>query len=458
LKNLELSLLKLIIQNNDLSIPEKYFSSERIELYRILKKYYEKYSKFPNDESFVEFIKDDDIEDKIVESFIEIQLADDLDRELLIEKIHEQYLLRKFSSEIRDFEKRVNSGKAVTSSLEELVTNLLTVESNEKINKGYAYETVKERWKEYKQKEEETEKFPSYHIKCLDKNIMGRKKGTVVCYVASPGTGKTTICFNIAYNLARFEGDDIMFITGELPKKDIEIILDSRDTLIDSILIRTGGLSRKMKERYKEALKEQQKRKDKFYIVEAPEYFTTEHIITWLMQYQKTYGKFPDAIFIDYLWLMDTTKKYSNTPEKLGMIMYQLRHIIAKKFNICVHTSTQESRGGQLKKSEGKIRDMESIGESNKIAPHAHVIIFLDDFKNSKDLELKNKLRLSCVKNTLGPTFIEDIWYLKEYSYIGDDNFGLVTVPIKKDNPKKKEKKEEEEEISEEEDFKFEDI
>jgi hypothetical protein len=152
---------------------------------------------------------------------------------------------------------------------------------------------------------------------------------------------------------------------------------------------------------------------------------------------------------------METYRKYSGMPEKLGHLMKDLRHKIAKKYGICVITSTQESRGGQLLKKAKKERGVESIGESNKIAPHCHIIILLDNYVKKDDVELKNKLRMYCFKNTLGPEhWSEDVWFLKEFQYIGDSNFGLIKVQPKK----KKEEKEKVTDKEEDKDFAFENI
>jgi len=78
----------------------------------------------------------------------------------------------------------------------------------------------------------------------------------------------------------------------------------------------------------------------------------------------------------------------------------------------------------------------------------------LDDFTNTEDIELKNKLRLTCIKNTFGPKLREEIWYLKEYSYIGDSTLDLIKVP-KKEEKVKEDKKEK---TKKEENFEFEDI
>ena len=453
--NLELSLLKIVLRDEDVSYADYLFSDIRLELYTTLKQYYSKYDKLPNADTLKKYIEENDKSDDILACYISIDIAKDYDKEYLRDKLYEEYILRKLETENRKLTGAINGGSDIKESFNRYVNDLLIVDDGQEIERGYVWESAKDRWKEYKQKEDgEIEKHPSYHINCLDKNLIGCVPSTAICYVASPGVGKTTICLNVAYNVARFEGKDVMYISGELKKSQLEIILDARDSLVDSMLIRAGSLSNKLREKYLESLKNQWKRKDKFYIVEAPLDFTIANVISYIHQYKKEYGKVPELIVIDYLWLMGDEEGGKTLPEKLGNNSKGLRHKVAKRYGTCVHYSTQESRGGQLKKADGKKRSMESIGDSNKIAPHCHAIIMLDDFKSSDNLELRNKLRLSCVKNTLGPTFEEDLWYLREYSYIGDSNLGMIQIPHYTE--KKKEKKEKKKE--EENEFKFEDI
>lgn len=448
--NLELSLLKIVLSDEDVSFPEYLFSGERLKLYTLLKKYYHKYDKLPNKDTLKKYVKDEEDAEDIIACYISIDISKSYDKEYLREQLYNEYLLRKLEKENNKLTAKINSGADVKKVFDEYVNSLMIVDSGEIIERGFVWESSKDRWKDYQKREDgEIENYPSYNIKCLDTHLLGVIPATAICYVASPGVGKTTMCLNVGYNIARFEKKDVMYISGELKKSQLEIILDARDSFIDSMLIRAGSLAKSFKQKYLDSLKEQWRRKDNFYIIEAELEFTVSDIVNWVHQYKRDFGKYPDVVIVDYLWLMGDEDGAKQLNEKLGNIAKGLRHKIAKKYGICLHYSTQESRGGQLKKADGKKRSMESIGDSNKIAPHCHAIIMLDDFKSSDDIELKNKLRLSCVKNTLGSTFEEDIWYLREYSYIGDSNMGMIKVPHLE--PKKEKKKEDS-------NFKFEDI
>lgn len=457
---LQLSLLKKIILTNDISVDEELFTGVRKELYSILKKYYSEKGQFPTEETIQHYVKKNNLDKEISASYYEIELADDINKEYAIDELTDNLIFRKLK-EHEDSFLRESEKQGVRVAYPKFISNLLQVNGNKtNLQKGFVWETAKERWERYKTLEDgEKIKIPKFRIDCLDKNIiMAPGEPAVIVFIASPGVGKTTVCMNIGYNLARFENERVMFISGEMSKNELSVIFDARDSMIDSMLIRRGNLSDSLRDKYKETLKEQYRRKDKFYIIDTTETgssFTAEDIISWMNQYKLEFGEYPTKICADYLWLMETNRKYQGNAEKLGYCTLDLVQKIAKPFKIQVITSSQESRDGQKLKQQKKIRGLESIGESNKIGAHANVVIMLDQFRDSDDIELKNKIQMHCVKNRFGPLFTEKAWYLREYSYIGDSHMGLISVPDKKETEKPKKKKENKEEDS---DFKFEDL
>lgn len=444
---LQKTLIKYSLQNNDISYNSELLTGSRKDLYDLIKTYYLENGYFPNQETIGHIVKRNKLNPEISTTYQEIEFVDSVDKEYMLEKLYDDYLFRQVRKNEDIFLKQIQK-VGTKEAYQNFISNLLqTGISDNKVNRGFIWETVSDRWKKYKELESEElqKKKYKYRIKCLDTNLMGWQPASLTCYVASPGVGKTSLALNIGYNLARFEHQHVMFISGELLKSQIEMIFDARDSMIDSMLIKSGNLTDTLRKKYKETLRNQNQRKDNFYVIDTTDIgtsFTSEDIVSWINQYKFQYGIYPQTLIVDYLWLMDTHMKYQSNPEKLGHCAFELRHKIAKPYGIAVHTSTQESREGQLLKKKKKDRGMESIGESNKIAPHAHTIIMLDDFRNSDDLELRNKIELRCVKNTFGPLFTERIWYLREYSYMGDDSLGLVSLPAV--SKEKKEKKKEE--------------
>lgn len=428
--NYETYFLKLLLKDsNFLGVNENWFSGNRKKIYIIFKEYFDKYGEIPSDDTIQMIIEDKGYDDKVYTEYIELEgidLENDISREYILEKLEDEFYAKKLQSAVNVFNKRTDEKVSNKQAYVEVLENLIAYKNESRtIDKGYVYKTAKSRWDEFKRKEAEGGEFKlagkSFHIDCFDRNMGGRQDATLICAVGLPATGKTTLKLNVAYNLARYEGEDVLYISGELRKKDLEILVDARDAMIDSMLIRVGNLSEALRNRYGECLVNQTKRKDKLYIVEEEPDFTVHDVISHIYEYKKDFGRYPSTIMVDYLWIMKPITKSKDFAESLGNIAKELRHLVAKKFNVNVWTSTQESRSGALLKKQGKERGQESIGESHKIAPHCHTILMLDVNHNPADVELQNKIQISCVKNTLGKGYWkDDLIYLKEYSYMGD--------------------------------------
>lgn len=431
--NLELSLIKYIVVNSDLSIGESLLTGPRRKLYRILKEYYLEYNEFPN-ENTIKHKYPDEIE--LATTYVEAQISDTFNKDYLLEQLDGERITRRVQKGINLFNESEDKRAGLNKLLSEVMLDDI---EDERIIKGFVYENVKDRYKQFKEREENPNHLngKSFHIKCLNDKFQGKSGARFLCFVGLPGSGKTDIMVNLGYNLSRFEDEHVLYISGELKKDEIATRIDARDAMIDGMLIKAGTLSGDLKEKFKESLKDQKNRKDKFYIVEAQPDFTVEDVITWMLEYEKEFGCLPGTIIIDYLWLMETNKKYSGMAEKLGLIAKDLRHRLAKKFNVCVITATQESRGGALEKKKGKARGMEAVGESNKIAPHVHGMIMIDTF-NMDNPELMNIMRLTTVKNTFGPLGVDDVFYARNCSYVGDKMVptGMIIKSKKKEeNP-----------------------
>lgn len=429
----EQSLLKKVIVSEDFSFKEELFSGQCKLIYGVLKDYYQDYGKIPDDNTLEDVLSSYSNGDKLFAIYKECLYAEDLEIEYLVDKLEEEFYLKQAKEHVDKFNEDVEN-VGIKKAYSNLTDALLSAQNEElNIERGFVWESIKDRWNDFKDRAENPNKLSgtSFHIKCLDENLGGRNDNTLMMFVGLPGTGKTTIKLNLAYNLSRFENQDVMFISGELKKKEIEILVDARDSMIDGMLIRTGNLSQRFKEAYHQALLRQLKRKDNLYVVEMEPGFTVRDVNSEILRYRKEFGKLPQTLVVDYLWIMDAINKYGSFAERLGNCAFELRHLIAKKYGMCVISSTQESRTGAILKRQNKERDMESIGESHKIAPNCHTIIMLDVNNNSVELELFNKVRLSCVKNTLGKSsWREDLVYLREFSYVGDDTINLDNTEV----------------------------
>lgn len=429
----ELSLLKYVKDSQDLSgIDSEYLlTGDRKSAFDLLRKYHEKNGTIPTSETFKEYALLNNADVKVVEIFYECPLAVTYDKGFLIEALGDEYFERNLKFELTKY----NNDEAKSNKRERvlrLTNNLNSLRSDiTAVKQGFIWENAPTRWKKYKAQESFGRKLKGFpcHINCLDSGWSGVQGGKLYVFWALPKVGKTVILMNIGYNLSRFEGVDVLFISAEMADDEFEPMYDARDLLLNRTLLKNANLAPSRKEEYLKGLRHQYSRKDKFKVIYPEPDFTYQDILSYIHDYKKTHVIEKGlVVIVDYLWLMDTRERYENQAMKYGIITKELRHKVAKKENVALITATQESRTGALKKSKGERRSQESVALSSQMAPHVNSLIHMDIFRKDEDEEMINKLRLESDVNREGAPFEEDVIYLRDFAYIGDESIDIVNV------------------------------
>lgn len=427
--NYEMSLLKYIVNSKDSSIDKDLFTDDRWKFYSIIKDFNIEHNKFP----LIESIKEISLEiykKDISYIYFELDLYEDIDKEVLINKLKKQYKLRKLQNAINIFNRQSDNDN-IDNAYEQLISELITVQGDTQETTGsFLYETMPDRLDSYEELRISGKGMLGYktHLSFIDKHLSGAVGGKFHVFFSLPKVGKSNLLKEIAYNLAVYEDIDVMIISGEMTREELDIITISREAMLDSMLIKNAQLLHNDEERFVESLKKIYSRKDKMYIVDnMPDEFTVEDVISQVLLYYKKFDRMPKVICIDYLNLMGTTKRTQSLTEKLSQIAKDLKHKLAKKYNICVFTATQENREGAKLKRLGKKRGQENVKDSHGITPHVDSLIHLDVPSGEKIIEeLKNIMIVSSEINRGGTSFEEQLTYIKEYHYIGDER---ITIP-----------------------------
>lgn len=425
---LQNSFLKYVINNADVSVPEIFLTGPHKECYSLIKEYYLKHSEIPNTNTLFEVVKERQINDRVYQTFIECQLAPDYNKGYLTEALEEEHTLRTVQFAVRNFNDDLNKGDNPKLLKQSLISTLLKETQDASVQGGFVWEDAPERWKLFKIQEASDRKLLGVptHISCFDQNLSGFVRSRSYLIVGLPKTGKTILMLNMGYNIARYEREHVLFVSGEMGKLDLELRIDARDSMIDSLLIANANLAPSLKERYRESLSKQYDRKDPFYIVEPKPGFTPIDVASEVMKYEKKFGVLPHTVIVDYLWKMRSSRKVSGgRPEELGFIMEDLVENVCKRFNVALLTATQESRDGAIMKRNKKERGQESVGLSSQITPHVNAQWIIDVYHNTADLALMNKMFIMCDTNRNGPTFKSELVFLKEPNYIGDNEIPL---------------------------------
>ncbi len=237
--------------------------------------------------------------------------------------------------------------------------------------------------------------FPDF-----DKMCTGLNRSDLVLIGARPAMGKTSFALNMARNVAVKSGKRVLFFSLEMSKEQLAQRVISTEARIPSQKMRTGELTPKEWESLSSAC---------VFLADVPLYFDdTANITVPEMKARCRRLKNVDAVFIDYLQLMQSAKKTENRVQEVSDITRSLK-LMAKDLMIPVVVCAQLSRGTEGRGSSHKPQ-LADLRESGSIEQDADIVVMLyreDYYKNEKDnpeeVEV-NTAELLVQKNRHGPT------------------------------------------------------
>lgn len=433
----EMSLLRYARDNNDISINRNLFTENRKVVFEIFVNYYKAYHSVIKDiDTFNLIVRQKAYPVECLATFAELDFAKHHPKEYLQDVLWDYYRIRETQQGITEFNNSLNKRDiSVADSQRRFISHLLNIRNlNDKIKQGFIWDNVKERWEEYKEKERNPIKMEGIptHFAWWDRYCSGAVKGRLYMIYGPPKAGKSTLKANIGYNISVYEHEDVMYISGEMPKSKLELVFDARETMIESALISNGNLAPSSREKFKEALRNIFTRKDPFYIVQPKPGFTTEDLIGYKHAYEKKTGRKLKVMIVDYLRKMTTSRKNTAKHEELDYITEELFENLAKGEDLPVIISTHENRAGKIARRKGEENGSENIDGSYRIGGNVNALFLIESFHNSKKPELINKMRVSCEINRDGPSFSEDMEYLKDRYYVGNDRVEIPGTEEKK--------------------------
>jgi hypothetical protein len=142
-------------------------------------------------------------------------------------------------------------------------------------------------------------------IRAFDIMIGGLMKPEFGVIAGQPGVGKSATLGAFALNAWR-SGSNVLIVTGEMPKIDMEFRMDSDVAGIQATKFRFGNLSRSEMKKWQETLNREHESHQNFLeVVSFPRNFTTADIEGYANQVQDQYEKNIDLICVDYLNIMN---------------------------------------------------------------------------------------------------------------------------------------------------------
>jgi len=241
-----------------------------------------------------------------------------------------------------------------------------------------------------KENPEEYQGLPT-GIESLDKHFNGFEFGTLNLIIALPGTGKSTFAINIARNLFMDYGKKVLFISFEMPERQILRKIYSRELGFpyEGLLKATGKLQDPMTNEEMKEIEERvqkiksQKRKGELIIMTANcSGFSWPRILAEKNRRAPDFK--PDIIFIDYIGLIDVDSRNERRDIAIGNLAKNIR-AYSKSENIPIVVIAQANRKSIVRSTSGNRKidiNIENVEDSNKLGSDADTAMSLDQKDN----------------------------------------------------------------------------
>ena len=229
---------------------------------------------------------------------------------------------------------------------------------------------------EYADREKNPQKYLGipFGIKKLDELTAGIFPEEFGIFFGRSGTGKSRTLASIAYNMFS-RGNNVMYVTIEMPMSQVGRLFDSRHFLISSSGLRHGRLTDPDKKKYFTGNLQGGSGQGDFYVVDAPQGCTFSDLLPVIRKYKAR--KPLHAVVIDYMNLMTpaTRNVQGNESLLIGTIGKELKGL-ARLEQIAVLTATTATRATAEIDNVDDV-GTEHVGWSDLLVYQADLLVFL---------------------------------------------------------------------------------
>lgn len=228
----------------------------------------------------------------------------------------------------------------------------------------------------------------------LDNIISGLNRSDLIIIAARPAMGKTAFSMNIAVNVARKSGKDVVIFNLEMSKEQVATRILSTESMVDSNKLRNGRISGEDWVKLAESVS---------YLSSLPLFIDDSGSITvQTMKAKLRRVRNLGLVVIDYLQLMDSASKSDNRVVVVSEITRQLK-IMAKELDVPVILLSQLSR--DVEKRQDKRPILSDLRDSGSIEQDADIVLFLyREAYYKKDSQTPNLAECIIAKNRHGET------------------------------------------------------
>lgn len=257
----------------------------------------------------------------------------------------------------------------------------------------------------------------------LDSVITGLNKSDLLIVAARPAMGKTSFVLNIASNVARRNKDmEIVIFSLEMSKEQLVTRMLSSESLVESEYLMKGNISGDQWVKLAEGAERLSSMN--IYLDD------TAGITVPQMKAKLRRLKNPGLVIIDYLQLMNSSRRIENRVNEISEITRQLK-LMAKEMNVPVITLSQLSRSVESRTDKRPI--LSDLRESGSIEQDADIVMFLyrDGYYNKEN---PDQTLAECIvaKNRHGETGTVNLRWNGQYTlFLGADMFNKQQPPGK---------------------------
>ncbi|MGI6629665.1 MAG: replicative DNA helicase [Bacillota bacterium] len=246
-------------------------------------------------------------------------------------------------------------------------------------------------------------------FKNLDYYLSGLQKSDLIIVAARPAMGKTSFCLNIAQNLGVKHGKTVAIFSLEMSKEQLVQRMLCAEARVDQSKVRTGYVNEDEWRRLSMALAP---------LAEAKIYLDDTPGITVMEMRAKARRlkaeKGLDLIVIDYIQLMQGTRRSENRQQEISEISRSLK-ALARELEVPVLALSQLSRA--VEQSTDKRPNLSHLRESGALEQDADVVIFIHRPEYyDPDTEQKGIAEIIVAKHRNGPVGKAELAFLKEYT------------------------------------------
>lgn len=417
--SLDLSILKTLISDKKRSIEfvndhdHKLFSPEVWNFAQIITSFVRNFKELPTLRVLSEKLSKNEQQVKhITQVWSELEKIDPDPKEFFhdLEKLKKRFAEKQLAAITETLGKLTPGSIDISKTLSEMQKTIQTIHSLDQY-KVYENKNIKDLLAPFVEKFNAKKDNPN-----LDRGLMtgysfidyatnGMKPADFMIIAGESGFGKSLLLNNIAIQVwmqgnktsdTEFKpGKNVAYISLEMPVEDCFNRLLGRLSGVPIRNIENAKLSREEHKKLKESLDFIKNFPNQFRIIDVPE-GSANDIETLILN---TGEKF-DAIFIDYLGIMETNDKSDEADwQKQGEISKQVR-AIGRKLGIPIFSAVQLNRNKTTGKDPAENIGLHRLARSGGIATHATHILQIESRMKE---ELFPDLVVHFIKNRKGP-------------------------------------------------------